>query len=135
MTARRGERTNPSPSLGRRTPSYMRTTPPTPRSTGTSLAPSANQPIYGAEALEVTGVLREQLRVLRSQSGPLRRPSCRVLRSPTRTLILRMAVLKDHGRSSARRPGRAGGSWRLTAEGHRTADETVPGSVAGHLRW
>src|SRR6266566_2781130 len=45
------------------------------------------------QALELTGVLREQLRVLRSQSGPLPcRAGC-VLRSHTWRLLLRMPVL------------------------------------------
>jgi hypothetical protein len=46
-------------------------------------------------ALEVTGVLREQFRVLSSQPGELcRLPRC-VLSSHARALLLRMAVLKN----------------------------------------
>jgi hypothetical protein len=46
-------------------------------------------------ALEVPAILREQLGVLRSQSGALRRLPCCVLGSHAGSLLLRMPVLRD----------------------------------------
>jgi hypothetical protein len=51
------------------------------------------------QALELTGVLREQVRVLRSQSGLL---SCRagcVLKSHAGDFLLRMPILRDSDRA------------------------------------
>jgi hypothetical protein len=43
----------------------------------------------------MTGVLREQILIPTSQSGGLSRLSRYVLRRKARTLLLRMAILKD----------------------------------------